>query len=132
MAPALVDVVGEILASETGERRSSERIAAGVAKVCEKISGQLSPLIGSAGFQALLSRSLKLATATHPWLASDQAGLRASLERQEAASAIEASSLVLANLIELLTKLVGEGLTRRLLQEVWPEVFPVKVAKEDT
>ncbi len=80
---------------------------------------------------ALFARSLTLTGAQFPWLAtvlvtSPNASwphLRACVEKQSPETATEGSVGLLAAFLGLLEKFIGRGLTARLLQDVWPEVF---------
>lgn len=93
-----------------------------------QIAARLAPVIGGRGVDALFGRSLSLATSSFPWLAvagdhGDSAALLASLKARfagrETDVAMEASYTLLATFIELLTTLIGEYLTERLLGSVW-------------
>ena len=126
-------VARQLVARETGEAPSSESVAAGAARACEKLSRRLAPLVGDAGSHSLFARSLTLARARFPWLEAvaltlpnaSWTPLRVCFERQPVATAVEASVFLLATFIGLLEKFIGPGLTARLLREVWPDVQPV-------
>lgn len=92
-------------------------------RVCEKLRRPLSRLMGPAGFSSLLSRALTLAQRDAPALDRVRVTTTGALEGllDEAA---QASSALVAYLIELLTTFIGESLTLRLLQDIWPD-FPV-------
>lgn len=131
--------VRRLLALETGEAATSDRIAEGAARAGEKISQRLAPLIGEAGIHALFARSLTLTSARFPWLATATtsprtawAQLRSCLEKQPPGAASEASAELLGAFVGLLEKFIGPSLTARLLHDVWPEVFPVRSSKEPT
>jgi hypothetical protein len=53
------------------------------------------------------------------------------MERQDPRGIEDAFVGVLSAFIELLARLIGDGLVRRLLHDVWPEDFP-QVPKETT
>ncbi len=74
----------------------------------------------------LFARALHLAGATFPWLSSDdepadrlEAIVRARLEAQPVAVAFEAGCTVLQILAQLVSDLIGEPLSERLLTPVW-------------
>lgn len=83
----------------------AEQIAGEAIAVWQAIHSAMAPVIGQRGSAALHHRCLHVARATYPWL--DPAC--------EAAAAHD--SMVLA-FLELLTTLIGEALTARLLQGV--------------
>lgn len=114
-----------IAAERTGEAGDSDARAG--FRVCEKMRGPLSTLAGAAGFRSLLSRAWVLGKAEATWLADVQitsdgsfgfpAARKAELDSAEAA---HAAGVLLNQLLHLLVTFIGEALTRRLVQEVWP------------
>ncbi len=96
--------------------------------VCERLRQPLSSLTGKAGFQALLSRALTLTKPEFPQLElakvnadghlEGMAEIRMSLSTQEAA---QMETALVAHIVELLCTFLGEILTIRLLQDVWPD-----------
>jgi len=85
---------------------------------------ELGGLIGAAGFDVLVARSLVLASRGHPVLAGISAGSGGTLLGLEAlgdrAAAEEAAISIVAHFIELLSVLIGEDLALRLVRNVWP------------
>jgi hypothetical protein len=139
--PALAQAARRLLAHEAGEGSTSAQVAASAAQACQKLSHHLSRIVGDDGIRALLTRSLTLTKAEFPWLASavsappggsPWAQLHTCLEKQAPDVAIDASVSLVATFIGLLGKFIGEGLTLRLLHEVWPEIFPPSPPKETT
>ena len=98
-------------------------------QVCEKLRPHLATLMGNAGFRALLSRSLALASAEVPSLGAvriksdgsleglDELGDQPGLEENAGGRVV-----LLAQLLGLLMAFIGEKLTVRLLREVWPKL----------
>jgi hypothetical protein len=90
-----------------------------------RLAQQLSPLIGENGFCALYMRALRLAQPQFDWLTGNQSGkssveqlleaLMNDLATVDAASAERAHSALLKTFTQLLTVLIGEALTIRLL-----------------
>jgi hypothetical protein len=87
----------------------------------------LSPIIGQRGFAALYKRSLQLTRVEFPCLAAVQDGvlqlaefsvLHAVLAQQPSATAAAASAALLESFHDLLTTLIGQSLTDRLLRPV--------------
>jgi hypothetical protein len=92
------------------------------------VAAQLTPVIGERGFEALFGRALYITGTTIPWLvvgadrgggASPLSSLERCLASQDPATAAEASYTLLLTFTELLTALIGESLTTRLLAPVW-------------
>ena len=85
-------------------------------------------LTGASGFEALLSRALSLTKAALPQMAplrvtadgciDSEGEIEPHLSSTECA---EAEVALVANLIHLLITFVGEALTLRLIQHVWPK-----------
>jgi hypothetical protein len=100
-------------------------------RVCQNLSPSVSRLVSPAGFQAILSRALHLAAADFPVLEGVTAGMAPAtwlegLDRQvqdvDADEVNSAVVAVLAGLLDLLVRFIGENLTLRLVQEAWPEL----------
>ena len=93
------------------------------------IESALQPIVGRRGVAALFKRTVHLAAAQYPWLAplkedSDDTAttvdqLKAAFAAQPAPLAAEAGSVLFASFRELLTSLIGAGLSERLLQTAW-------------
>jgi hypothetical protein len=97
--------------------------------VCEKLRPNLAKLMGTAGFRALLSRALSLASSEAVWLRSmsiTQTGSLEGLEELEAKLAqdemVEGEVVLVAHLLALLATFIGEGLMLRLVQDTWPDL----------
>lgn len=128
MIPDLAVVAKRLVAGD-----SSSQVAASVVRACEQLTSHLARLVGEIGSRTLVARSVFLTSARFPWLANtfsatasaDEpwAALRAAMELQAPDTAREAFAGLLSTFIELLERLIGEGLVARLLMEVWPEVF---------
>lgn len=98
----------------------------------DPLAQQLVALIGQAGFTALFDRSLHLASASFPWLASTDASTD-KLPRLEALSSallirgpddsIHAVVLLLSTFVELLCTLIGQNLTMNILRTAWGDAF---------
>ncbi|HEY5801897.1 MAG TPA: hypothetical protein VIT92_16870 [Burkholderiaceae bacterium] len=93
-----------------------------------RLSMQLTPLIGDAGFQALLSRSLRIAAAGHGWLPAAAQVYASQFEQLQTAfaaqtpPAVRAANLALLDTFtKLLSGLIGGALTLRLLNSAWTD-----------
>ena len=108
-----------------------------VLRVCEKLRRPLITLTGSAGFNSLLFRALTLAQKQAPILrdvkvAND--GLLKGLgdiARDPQDHLAEAEALILAEKIGLLFIFIGQALTLRLTNDIWPNAsFEIEEGRE--
>ena len=103
----------------------------------EELARYLAQLIGEMGVGALFARSVAAARSTYPWLAVTTSSgppwvaLRGALERQAPPAIRDAFAGLLSTFIELLARLIGDGLVAHLVNDVWPQVS-VQVPKEST
>jgi hypothetical protein len=129
--PKLQDVAHRLMTQQVGLRPDPDRIASAAITVYTQLLSTLSPLLGELGSAALLCRSLRLTETAFPCYTevrrAEADGLLYAvgvcLRRQASDIASEASIALLATYLELLTTLIGERLTRQLLQEEWPELL---------
>ena len=123
------DLAERLIAHETRETKSSGAQSPASFPVCEKLRPSLAALVGSTGFNALLSRALALASPEVPWLRAVHvkadgsleglAGLKARVDPEKIA---EGRVALLAQLLGLLGAFIGEDLTMQLMREVWPKL----------
>lgn len=117
-----------LIAAERRKNDSEDTEARAAFRVCEKLRQSLSALAGAVGFRTLLTRALALAKTEAPWLAQIKVGPSGSLsipdtlgsETDESAAAKGGEALV-AQVLELLATFIGEALTLRLVQQIWPK-----------
>ena len=128
-APAAQDLARRLLAYEAGVSQRPEARVEAAPPAVDKLRFHLSKLIGPAGFQAFLDRSLGLARAEFPWLAEVQVepdgalkGLREVVEGRDPAEAAAGVTAVLAHFLGLMVSFIGDPLTLRLMRAVWPEL----------
>jgi hypothetical protein len=108
-------------------------------RVCEKLRRPLCTLAGVAGFRSLLSRALALARAEFPSLNTLQVNADGSLNpltelgpQKDNGLSDEGGAILIAQLLGLLLTFIGEGLTLRLVQDVWPEAaFEGRVSEKE-
>jgi hypothetical protein len=88
----------------------------------------LSPLIGENGFGALYGRTGRLLTQQYGWLSAGPSSqaldalfrtLKEDLARVEPAQAALANEALLTTFTRLLSDLIGEALTTRLIDSAW-------------
>ena len=105
--------------------------AAVAQRTVTQVHEALSKLIGPAGVDVLLARSLVLARRAHPVLAEITAGPHGALAglddaARDGSALEEATVAVLSHFVQLLILLIGEDLAMRLVREVWPAVMEEK------
>jgi hypothetical protein len=128
------DFAERLLAYETAAAAPSPVHGGPLAfRVCEKLRRPLTTLAGSTGFQSLMFRALTLAKREAPSLRAVQIKSDGSLEN----CLLEPNSddggiLLVAHLIGLLFTFIGETLTLRLIQDVWPDAFGNTLTAEGT
>lgn len=126
--PETLDLARRLLAYETVTGESSVPTESATLRVYDKLRRHLCALAGVAGFQSLASRALTLSKSEAPSLSSVQVtpdgrlqGLgeidpKTDKDQMEAEGAI-----LIARLLGLLLTFIGETLTVRLMQDVWPD-----------
>jgi len=104
------------------------------ARVVLRLYRELSQLIGPAGFDVLLARSVVVARRTRPALADVTAGPAGAVTGLDVASRDEAigegALAIVAHFIDLLATLIGEDLAMALVGKVWPVVPAVEEEEE--
>lgn len=97
-------------------------------RVCDKLRESLSALAGTRGFRTLLMRALALAKTEAAWLGRLEVGVNGALvfpaeleQEMDPKDAAKGGAALVTHVLELLETLVGEALTRRLVQQVWPK-----------
>lgn len=130
-SPEIQDLARRLLAFEAARSNSSAARADAAAQVIEELRLHLIKLAGVAGFRSLLSRALTLAKAEAPSLKVVQIradgslegfdGIEGSREVEVGAEAVQAGTVLVANLLELLVTFIGTPLTLRLVHVTWPE-----------
>jgi hypothetical protein len=120
-----------LIVYETKGNKSPTVNAADIFSEYEKLRPHLAALMGNGGFQILLSRARVLASAEVSGLRAVEVNTDGILEGLEdlhrqlnTDELFEGRVVLLAQLLELLVAFVGENLTGRLVNEVWPKVPP--------
>lgn len=126
--PKLRKFARRLLALETAGNAADAGGSAAF-QVSEKLRRPLSTLAGVAGFRSLLSRALALAIGEVRWLKAVHVKADGSLEGLDEVRAklspsevAEGEAVLIGQLVGLLVTFIGESLTVRLMQEVWPEI----------
>ena len=127
--PELKEFARRVLEYEAASGTLIDGTASAAYLVCEKLRGQLSKLIGSAGFRSLLSRALALAGAEVSWLRALHIKADGSLEgidgldkKLDPGVVAEGEVALVSQLVGLLVTFIGPALTLRLLHDTWPSM----------
>lgn len=133
------DRVAAFLEGAVSAGASSEQVAALVASTFQSVAQALAPIVGQRGMSALYRRSLHLSRSAHPWLPAgsqdsesdmDVAALTLALAARSSAEAAAAGIQLLEGFRALLTTLIGESLTERLLRPVWATLLSGASARD--
>src|SRR5579872_4508406 len=128
-----------LLAYEAVAGENSEPTESAAFRVCVKLRRPLITLAGVAGFRSLLSRALTLARAEAPSLSAVQVaadgsfkGLAELASQADEQQAMDGGAILVARLVGLLLTFIGDGLTLRLVEDVWPEAaFDGRVSEKE-
>ena len=124
------DLARRLLVYEENAGKNSERTGSATMRVYEKLRGNLCVLVGVAGFQALASRALSLASSQLPGLRAVQVAADGKLQgMSELGPPIKANKdridegglILISSLLGLLLMFLGEALTMNLVRNVWPD-----------
>lgn len=116
-----------LVAMETNAKRSSSaRLPQGL-QICEELRPPFASLMGQTGFQALVMRAIALSKKEVRWLGEVRSSSDGMLEfdgemEQDPKAIIEGSVELLTQLFGLLEAFVGESLTLRMVNNVWPRL----------
>ncbi|HEU4520409.1 MAG TPA: hypothetical protein VFT12_00305 [Thermoanaerobaculia bacterium] len=121
-----------LITDRAGSSTDASAVAEAARQTQDDLTAVFAPLISSAGVAALSGRAFDLAQREYP------AGKRKSdngsadersgevgewLKSQVPTEAADAAAAMFATFAELLTTLIGEALTTRYLEKVWPDGF---------
>jgi hypothetical protein len=117
------------LTQRVAEDADARQIASAIGAMWADVESALQPVLGRRGVAALFKRTLHLTATRYPWLAAlkpggadtavDLAELTELLARQSPAAVAEVGGGLFALFRELLTTLIGDRLSERLLQAAW-------------
>jgi hypothetical protein len=128
LPPETRDLAQRLLAYEADTGNPSVPTESAAFRVYEKLRRHLCALAGVAGFQSLASRALTLARAEAPSLSAVQVTADGSLQGLgeleppiDNDEAVNGGVILIAHLLGLLITFIGQVLTLRLMQDVWPD-----------
>lgn len=122
------NIAQRLIAEEYRSRDPSDSEARAAFRVCEKLRAPLALVLGVTGFQSLLSRAHALAKQEVASLQGLQINPDGTLHFSPALQShlatkegLRGGSVLLAQLLGLLFTFIGEGLTLRLMRDIWPK-----------
>lgn len=125
MTPAAAtDAARRLWARAAGDTGAPEEVAAAAERICTQLRAGLGRWIGAAGYRALLDRALGLAREEHPALAGfsclggEEPVTTAAVRAQGAGEVAAGLVALVAALIELLSRIVGEEMAVRLVEQI--------------
>ena len=126
--PVSRQLARRLLTYDAAAGKNSEPTESVAFRVCEKLRQPLWSLAGVAGFRSLLSRALALARAEAPSLNKVRVDAGGSLKGLDEHGpqkgkdvSNEGGAILIAQFLGLLLTFIGEGITLRMVQDVWPE-----------
>lgn len=133
-ALTLAEAVRRIIAHEgapNGSTLAPAEPSAVLRTVHERLVEQFAPVIGSAGFDAIFNRTLKVKLAGLPPLAIPKdpssrvrlAHFATWLQTQPAAPALAVAEGLVATFCHQLSTFIGEGLVLQLIRNAWPSAL---------
>lgn len=121
VAAATRELAERLVIFEAASKHALEDDADTTCRVCEKLRRSLVTLTGNAGFSSLLSRALILAQREAPALGTVEVKADGSMQGFQGAAAAAAHVLV-SYLLSLLVTFIGDTLTMRLINDIWPDL----------
>ncbi len=118
ISPSKRELTRRLIASESEDMGTE---AGSAFRACEKLRRPLSMLLGTLGYRALIMRALTLAKRESSSLESVTVKDDGSLDGIDA-EAEAVGSVLTEHLLGLLLSFVGEAVTLRLLDDVWPDL----------
>jgi hypothetical protein len=125
---ALSELSRRALAAEIERLEDGEALSAALVRPVLRLRESLLILVGTKGFRAVVERSLHLTAARYRWMAPleiDDDGAIAegqvavALGQEGAAHVLEGMTALLGQLLDLLSVLIGEDVTLRLVRRAW-------------
>jgi hypothetical protein len=122
-SPAATEVARRHWARAAGDTSTPEEVAAAAERTCTQLQAGLARWVGTEGYRALIDRALLLARAEHPALGSlschggDEPVTTAAVRAHSAAEVATGMVALVATLIDLLSRIVGEEMALELVNQ---------------
>ncbi|MDB6025901.1 MAG: hypothetical protein JWM68_2124 [Verrucomicrobiales bacterium] len=137
VTPKIQELAQRIVTYETKASKSPQAKATAVFQLFDELRPHLTPLMGSAGYAALLARALAITKAESITLSEVQVKADGTLDGFDKLHVqigpeeiLNNMTLMLAHLLSLLVTFIGEDLTLRLLSEGWPKLSLMNLVGE--
>ena len=123
-SPAATEVARRHWARAAGDTNMLEEVAAAAERMCTELRAGLGRWIGAGGYRALFDRALGLVQAEHPALSGvsfrggDDPLTTAAVRARGAGEVAAGLVAMVAVLIELLGRIIGEELAVRLVEQI--------------
>jgi len=120
---AATEVARRVWARDADDASAPEEATAAAERICVQLQAGLVRWVGTAGYRALLHRVLELARAEHPALSrvscngSDEQEIAAAVRAHGAAEVTAGMVALVATLIDLLSRIVGEEMAVELVNQ---------------
>jgi hypothetical protein len=120
---AVTDAARRLWARVADATSAPEEVAVAAERICTELRTGLGRWIGAEGYRALLDRALGLARAKHPaldglsCLGGDEPLTAAAVRAHGAAEVAAGMEALVAALIELLGRIIGEDMAVRLVEQ---------------
>ena len=122
-SPSATEVARRHWARAAGDTNTLEEVAAAAERTCTQLQAGLARWVGTEGYRALIDRALLLARAEHPALGSlschggDEPVTTAAVRAHSAAEVTAGIVALVATLIDLLSRIVGEEMAVELVNQ---------------
>ena len=123
-SPAATEVARRLWQGAVGDSNTPEDVAVAATRMCTELRVGLTRWVGAMGYRALLDRALLLARAEHPALGSlschggDEPVTTAAVRAHSAAEVATGMVALVAALVELLGRILGEDMAVRLVEQI--------------
>lgn len=121
---AATEVARRLWQRSVGNGSAPEDVAVAATRMCTELRAGLSRWVGAMGYRALIDRALLLARAEHPALSSlschggDEPVTPAGVRAHSAAEVATGMVALVAALVELLGRIIGEEMAVRLVEQI--------------
>ena len=120
---AATEVARRLWQSVVGDSNTAEDVAVAATRMCTGLRVGLTRWVGGMGYRALIDRALLLARAEHPALGclschgGDEPATTAAVRAHSAAEVTAGMVVLVATLIDLLSRIVGEEMAVELVNQ---------------
>jgi hypothetical protein len=134
---AATEVARRLWQRAVGDSTTPEDVAVAATQMCTELRVDLTRWVGAMGYRALVDRALVLARAEHPALGSlschggDEPVITAAVRAHSADEVAAGMVALVAALVELLGRILGEEMAARLVDQTGIEVDQTGIEREE-